>query len=351
MLRTRPRWIGGSTLVFAVAACGGGSSTPPEVDPLDAVFGAEPSQAERRANDLKVEEATALCMADEGWEYTPYDWSAVHGGTADEAGGEEQGDAAFGRTHGYGIVHGYEQFEWPYLDAEGNYVGADEAAAVNPNDSYTSSLSEDDLTEYYADLYGSEATPVSGEDDTGISADDGGCQGMAALEVYGAGVWTDPMFYPRYLQLSDQLLDDPAAEDATVVWSDCMYDVDSSYDFFGTADAQVLVEGRLHEAKGLERVAIDPETGQVVGGEGTEDVFGMVHEERGSYGYVGDQRRLTQDQIDELQAFELQVWKADQECRDESGLDEIERAGREQMAETLRDEFPQYAVDAEGNDQ
>jgi hypothetical protein len=343
--------------MFAVAACGGGSSADEQVDPVDAAFGSQLTAAEQRALSLQQQETIAECMREAGWEYTPFDFEAAYGSDLDD---DRQGPE-FGNKYGYGVTRRYELYEWPNIDAEGNRLGQDDdAAAVDPNDAYVNSLSEEDQVAYADALHGESVTSEANSYDAEGNPlfveppiESQGCSGQAYVATYGGAVaYDDSAFNDRMFELYDALENDPAIDDATIAWSDCLYDVDPNYDFEDELDPRLYVENRLEETKGLERVDVDAEGRPVGGGANAEPLdFWTTDPDGNNFGYLGRPKRLTEAEIGDLQAFELDLWKHDQKCREASDLDDLRRRREEEIADTLKDEFPQFAVDAEGNDQ
>ena len=355
MLRIRLRWISAPTLVFAVAACGGGGSSADEhVDPIDAVFGSRSTAAEDRALGLQQQEAIADCMREAGWEYTPFDVSAAYGSELDD----ERQRPDFGTEFGYGVTRRYELYEWPNTDAEGNWVSQDDddAGAVDPNEAYVQSLSPEDQEAYSTALLGefatSEAQSYDAEGNPVFDVppiEDQGCSGKAYVATYGGEhAYDDAAFNDRMFALLDALDHDPGIEEATIAWSDCMYDGDPEYDFDDELDPELHVEQRLQETKGLERVELDGDGRPVTGGADAEPLDYFLTDSDGTnFAYVGQPKRLTEAEIDELQAYELELWEHDQECRESSQLDELRRRREEEIASTLADEFPQFANGAD----
>jgi hypothetical protein len=356
MLRIRLRWISAPTLVLAVAACGGGGSSGDEpVDPIDAVFGSRSTAAEDRALGLQHQEAVADCMREAGWEYTPFDVFAAYGSDLDD----DRQSPDFGKEFGYGVTRSYELYEWPNIDAEGNWLSqGNDAGEGDPNDAYVNSLSPEDQEAYSTALYGelanaepesydAEGNPVFPDP----PIEEQGCSGKAYVATYGEDqAYDDDAFTDRMFELMDALDHDPAIEEATIVWSDCMYDVDPEYDFDDELDPELHVEQRLQETKGLERVELDGDGRPVTGGADAESLdFFSTDPDGKNFAYVGQPKRLTEAEIDGLQAFELELWEHDQECRESSQLDELRRRREEEIASTLEDEFPQFATGADGN--
>lgn len=338
---------------FLVIACGD-PDTADQASPLQAIYGEPLSPAEQRAQQLAIEEAVAQCMKDEGWEYTPVDYSAQFNDQAYEDPTEE----GYGEKYGYGIVRGYELYEWPYLDEDGNYTADSPFGGgfEDPNSDYVNSLSPEEMNEYYAamsgdpSIYEAEIDPVTGEEIYPMpSLEEQGCYGKAQLEVVGEQPYNDQDFNDRLSELTEDLENDPAIEDAEITWSDCMYETDPEYDFFGPNDTYQYIDGLMNEAKGLEQMPADPETGMVIGGDGTEQVWMTTTTADGEgIAYVGQPKKLTEAQMRDIQATELTLWKADQQCLDESGYTDVRRELEQEIADAIREEFPQFADSQNG---
>ena len=58
-------------------------------------------------------------------------------------------------------------------------------------------------------------------------------------------------------------------------------------------------------------------------------------------GPAGELPELTGDQIDELTAMELDLWKADQACQDEIGYAEFTRQQEQETGRPARRQFPE----------
>ena len=337
---------------FLVIACGDPEAAS-EASPLAAIYGEPLSPAEQRAQQLAIEEAVAQCMKDEGWEYTPVDYSAQF----DDQAYEDPTADGYGERYGYGIVRSYEIYEWPYLDDEGNYTGEGPGGTFeDPNSDYVNGLTGDEQTEYYAALYGDQSQqevsidPATGEEIFNPPPlQEQGCYGKAQFDIVGEQPFNDQDFNDRLSALTEDLENDPTLEDAEIAWSDCMYETDPEYDFFGPNDTYEYVNGLLNEAKGLEQMPADPDTGMVEGGDGTEQVQMMTVTEDGEgIAYVGQPKKLTEAQIRDLQETEITLWKADQRCLDESGYQDVRRDLEQEIADTIREEFPQFADSRNG---
>ncbi len=339
-----------SSVLLLATGCGKAEEEA-ATNPLDAIFGEQLSPAEDRARQLEIEEATAQCMKDLGWEYVPVDWSAQ---VNDQQPPEQWGTPEFGKKYGYGIVYQYETYELPNLDENGNWTeNVDEGTQfVDPNADYVSSLTPEENERYYADLYGEQIEVAPTTDDvpaaTVVETDpeNAGCNTKAYEEVYGDQPWDDQEFNDRMQQVYEDLENDPRILDAEELWGECMYDKNADYDFYEQEETYQYMEARLNEAKGLERMEVDAETGQVIGGTGDEIVNGWSEDIDGTaWGYVGQQKKLTDAQLTELRETELEMWTVDQDCLDESGLKDVNREVQEEMVDLIRDEFPQYVQD------
>lgn len=353
-LSTRPlrsvarRAIVLTAVAVAVAACGGGSEEAAAEDPFEVVFGGPLSATEQRALELQQEERIAECMAQAGFEYTPFDRS-VYMSDIDRL--SEEPD--YRSKHGYGVVLAYELFEWPNTDAEGNLLVSAAPSDVNPNDAYYESLSPDDMEAYSEAMYGPTMPEMTYDEEgslvqTNVAMEDRGCTGAAYVATFGHSPFDDADFAARYDELRDQTLGDPAVAEAVDAWVDCMRETDAAYDFTSDDEASSFVELALEEAKGLRRIEVD-ESGIPLGSD--EPIEGASYKLGDHYyAFEGQPSRLTKEQIDDLKRVELDLWKADQKCRDDSDLDDIRRRRDEQLTDALKSEFPEYVVDREADD-
>ena len=344
-MRSRRLAVIAATAPLLLAACGSGDQEAASVSPLQELFGGVESPAEARAKQLENEEFVAQCMRDEGWEYTPVDYTAQFNDQAFE----DPAEPGYGEKYGYGVVRSYEIYEWPYLDDEGNYTdGGFGGGFEDPNADYVNSLGQDEMNEYYAALYGDQSNqeasidPATGEEIyVAPPLEEQGCYGKAQQEVYGDQPFNDPDFGQRFDELTQELENDPALEDAEIDWSDCVYEADAAYDFYGVEDARMYIDGLLAEAKGLETLPVDPDTGMVIGGDGSEMVSMMTENADGEMiGYVGQPRKLTEAEMADVLEQEVALWKIDDECQDEVGMKELRRELEQQLVDAIYDEFP-----------
>jgi hypothetical protein len=342
--RRLARLVTGLAALAAVLSACGDPAQESNASPLAAMFGEPESEAEMRANQLQQEEAVAGCMKAEGWEYTPIDYAAQWN---DMPAYEDPNTPGYGEQHGYGIVYGFEVYELPYLDADGNYA---EDGPMNgpgfedPNAEYVGSLSPEEQNEYYISLSGDWSKyeqPEIGEDGEQVwespPLEEQGCYGKAQHDVYGEQPYNDQDFNERQSELFEDLENDPAIDDAEITWSDCMFERNPDYDFFGPQDTYTYVQNMLNEARGIDPIEPMPEGGF----SSVAPAATVVISEDGKPG-GGSQRLPTEAELDEIEAAEIELWKTDQKCSDESGLAEIRRQREQELVDTLRAEFPQY---------
>ena len=76
-----------------------------------------------------------------------------------------------------------------------------------------------------------------------------------------------------------------------------------------------------------------------------ERVVGVRRRERGGLSWcwrpTASCRELTADQIDELTAMELDLWKADQACQEEAGYADYIKQSEQDLVDRLVSEFPE----------
>jgi hypothetical protein len=338
-------------IIAGTAACGDDSSQSAAADngPLAAIFGGNESPAESRRKQLAMEESMAQCMKDAGWEYKPVDYSAQF----DVPGGEEQlSPKDFGEKYFYGTIYYYELYELPSLGTDENGVPATMPGGtfVDPNQDYVNSLSSDEQSKYYADLYGEpQEAPIM--DDSGDGAvveavavpiEQQGCSGKAQQEVFGDQPFNNPDFNERFNELQQQLENDPRVYDAEIAWSDCMYEINPDYDFGASQDVYQYLQGLMSEAKGQKSLPVDPETHQPIGDfDENEGYSSTIDSDGNEIAYVGTPKPIKSDRLEELRTVEKALWQTDQKCQKDVGLADIRREVEQELADTLLQEFPE----------
>jgi hypothetical protein len=348
-----------ATLLLVAPACGGssGDESANNASPLEALLGGNDSPAENRRKQLAVEESVAQCMKDLGWEYKPVDYEAQF-----PTGGDEQlSPKEFGEKYGYGNVHNYLLYELPYIDGGEGPPPDPGPIFVDPNQDYVNSLTPDEQTDYYAALYGKPveiddgfgvgvagliappdtSTGDTTPDDTVPPVADRGCFGIAQAEVFGTSPFEDSDFAERFNELSQQLENDPRLQDALADWSDCMYEVDASYDFLTVDEPSTLFQKTMATAKGLKTLPLDPETGTPIG-EYDESLpyYTAVYSDGTGWAFIGEPKKIPDADVDLLQAEELKLWKLDQSCQKSVKLSDLRKQLEQEIVDTLQGEFP-----------
>ncbi len=359
--RSKARGVVAAGCIALLAGCGSSANErsggdEEEESPLTAIFGGNQSEAEMRAQQLRLEELVAACMQEQGWEYTPVDWAAQSVG--DEAGAE---DAAlspqeYGEKYGYGVMRNYELYELPYLLGEGEQdPDVNSPEFTDPNGDYAMSLSPSEQEEYYASLYGEpvEATAddVATEDTEWVSPplEEQGCYGQSQLEVYGDEPWSDPDFQLRMEELWEDQANDAGVKAAEREWVACMAAANDGWELAGPNDTWSHFERRKAELGGQEVTfsEVDPDTGMPLD-ESLDLGDGYVQSvDSNGMGMIvsGEQEALTEAEIEELRSEEIEMWTADQDCQDESGYRQAQRDAEQKMADVITEEFPQYVDD------
>jgi hypothetical protein len=221
-------------LVGALALTGCSGSTGPSSQPGASL--ADLGPISQRLKDIygtgdahlgamaQVEEITAACMKEQGFEYTPVGYSSQDAATS-------QDDAAWG-TLEFAQLYGYGVFTTFSL---GSPAASPPEEETNPNEAYLATMSPEEQTAYYAALYGSTLV----DDEGGSTTDEGalddrydwstaGCVGKAEHEVYGE---VDESSIPADLEhLAEQAAEDERVVQAEDDWVLCMSDAGYDYD-------------------------------------------------------------------------------------------------------------------------
>jgi hypothetical protein len=199
----------------------------------DEDFDVAAQQAEDRARQLEVEEKTAACMAEQGFEYTPYvpeEMFVYYAGPEEDLTEEERM-----KTYGYGY------FTYMLEEAQNQDVIQEE---FDPNDdpnwARMEAMSESERAAYEKALYGDwesfDSEPQYDEDGNQIYVEPdfseiGGCANLAQEEVWGRGQeFNDEMMAlqeqlePLWMDLYARIEADPRMVDANAEWAACMAD-------------------------------------------------------------------------------------------------------------------------------
>jgi len=270
-MRARYPWVRlttlGAGLLLVLAACGGvdvaedptSSSDDPSNeeqtsngDPqtLAEFFGygeedfdVAAQQAEDRAREMEVQEKTAACMAEQGFEYTPYvpeEMFAYYGGPEEDLTEEERM-----KKYGYGMftymleeAQNFEEFEDPYSpENDPNFVRM-EAMSESERMAYEKALWGDWESFDWEPEYDADGNEIFVEPDM---SEIGGCMNLAQEEVWGGGQeFNDEMMAlqeqlePLWMDLYERIEADPRMADANAEWAACM--ADRGYTFTNQED-------------------------------------------------------------------------------------------------------------------
>ena len=167
--------------------------------------------AQAKEMERRMQESTARCMAQEGFEYIP---AVDPGSSAFTISGTAFDQEEYVREQGFGIT------TWYGREETGQASGA---AWVDPNKAIVEAMSESESSAYYEALYGYQTESSEG-------ADQSGCQGKAFQEVYGQMERMFEELGPMLDEMYQRFLADPRYQEATGEWSGCMSDRGYVYD-------------------------------------------------------------------------------------------------------------------------
>lgn len=300
-----------ATAGLALAGCGGGGEGPSsEESPkgaLDTFFEqmwGDYDPEEQNAQQMRIEELKAECMADEGFEYIPVDWS--RGVVSEPLPAEDEipwGTLEFAEQYGYGITTN------PWEDSEQPLEPID-PGIEDPNMAIVDAMSESEQMAYWEALYGPQTEEPMPEDGEWVppSWEDMGCSGWAEHEVYGDAAYGGGEDDP-FLELQEDMnrmwesmQNDERITAANAAWADCMADAgEPGYAKVGEAEEQFWT--RTDEIRNEVWEGLGPEAG--------EDAWMAAEEEI--------QRRLA-----ELSEEEIALAVTDFTCRDDVGFTEAQ---------------------------
>lgn len=227
-LRTTALTAATLTTALVLAGCSGepeAEPTPtPSAGPLETLFQdylASWSNEDVTRQLTRMEEAIAACMADEGFSYTPIDYSATEVDFLDSDLGVESGTLEFAQLYGYGLTTD----PWGTDDAE---------EAPDPNAEYVAAMSAAEQEAYYTALYGEryaeESVTEGATDDEAItdySWEDAGCTGLAEQQLLTGDETDDDEFLGLQQAMAEMVESaerDPRLERANADWAACMAD-------------------------------------------------------------------------------------------------------------------------------
>jgi hypothetical protein len=215
----------GAVLVLTLAACTGGTSgtgagggtggtggttvTPSAeaskapLAPLDAFFATMYGDKDVvKAQQMKVQESVAACMATQGFTYKPVVDPGTSGGTAasSDTSGVQWGTKEYAALHGYDVT----------ANADPTQGGS-----ADPNEAYVNAMSQTEKKAYSAALSG------TGNPKLGYHWETAGCQGAAQ---HGAGLDTNQhaALQEEMTALDKSIDSDPRVSGVVAKWAACM---------------------------------------------------------------------------------------------------------------------------------
>jgi hypothetical protein len=256
----------------------------------------------------EMEERIAACMAEEGFDYTPVDWSGLD---VDLSAGLElaYGSLEFAEQFGYGITTD------PFV------TGANEV--TDPNAEYVAAMSDAERDAYLTALHGEGWADPDPADETveGYDWQTAGCSGRAQHEVVATGI-EDEQFaalQEEMLRMAEEADGDPRLAQANTDWAACM--LDAGYDGLAkVGDGEAAIAAEVEAARA--------EVYGTAGGSAT------LPTDPGAAAREALRRGLTEPSLeaafDEAVAAitprEIEMAVADAGCRAETGYDDVRRS-------------------------
>lgn len=344
--------------IGALPACGSDAGTAGEpTSPLGDFFGwSDVDAVESQRQQLETEELTVDCMREEGFEYVPQDFGDDID-TDDPDADLYDDPEAFGAKYGYGIVHGYEQWDVDNIEAQESGEPPPGSDWVDPNQDYIDSLSPNEQTVYFETLYGkSQEWEVDADgneiEPPPLPMEDRGCQSQSSAQVVGPSPWDVAGFSTRFDELQRDSEDDPRLADNSAEWAQCMGDALDEYllpdgrTVDAPADMYTYFDGEKVLATGQQILPVDPDTGEPIGADLDDDGgwSSTINADGTGWAYVGEQHLIPADQLERLRTRELEAWRRDFDCQDEVGTAEVRRLIEQETVDILTREFPEIGA-------
>ncbi len=278
-------------LAMAASACGASSSTE-AADGQDVAaefesplgdflgwttdFNNEDEQAKYQEIERKAQEAAAVCMKAEGFEYIPVDYGQFEN-FAEEEDGIEWGTRAWGEKYGFGVsTQRYAQEEvGPDLIGH-NYDDFAEESFVDPNEAYVESLPEAEQQAYYETLYGEDDGPeydpaLTDEENDAVmqeyydeNYEPTGCMNVAYQESSGEDSYQefDRAFGDLLQEMEERFESDPRVSARKAEITSCV--AEKGFDYTDEESVYEDIEERMssfsNEQFGDPFNGVDPET-------------------------------------------------------------------------------------------
>jgi hypothetical protein len=294
-------------------------------------FDPEAEEAKWRDREMEVQQKVAECMANEGFEYTPYfpDDQFVSFGPEEDMTEEERM-----------LKYGYGYFTYMLEESEGweeGGFGEEWDPSEDPNWVYRESLSESAQQAYDLALHGNwdnweEPEPTYDEDGNEIWdesawvepdwAEIGGCYNLAQQELGGFG-GPDPEMdalyeemWPKQEEMWERIQADPRMVEANQEWAACM--ADAGYSFTSQEDIWMYLDELSNELWSDSEVYYQQieEGAQGLSEDELEAYYNEAYADFGPWG-----PGVTEEEITALAEQELAIAAADWNCRGD--MDEL----------------------------
>ncbi|AYY11416.1 hypothetical protein EF847_00445 [Actinobacteria bacterium YIM 96077] len=278
---------------------------------------------EERQNFQRFEELVAECMQEEGFEYVPRSADDLESANSEFEEAFALEPEEFAEEYGYGFT---------------TLMAGNEEEPADPNEEIREDMSETEREAYDRALWGDmtgteEAVSEEGAEQTAPpeppAPEDRGCQGQASAEVYeqSEGESVDMRDFDGLMSdvsaLQERIRSDPRLEDAVSEWQHCM--ADGGYpDFEHPDDAEQSVLQRMNE---LYTASQEGEDG------GSSGMMTNPFDE------------LDQEELAEIQEYEVDVATVDYACQQEHYLEtyrEVAFEMEEEFVEQHKEELEQF---------
>lgn len=275
------------------------SDKSPLEERLGFLYGGEFDQSSYSEQQNKVEVAVAQCMKDQGFEYTPavYDASDFEVSSDDSYSDTETLDYA--KKYGYGV------FSQEDLEEDIPAQEPTEEPDADPNAAYLGTLSESELDEYYATLYGPNPDENLSDDEIEAWYSDPanqGCYSVAQSEENtdeSDGFFNDPEVAELMQTLENsynEMTENAKLAELNDAWSECLST--KGFDFATPEDAVNSIYDK------------------------SSDIYSIEDTSDGSYSMDSDNYPEPDEAaIEDAKKDEIELATADYECRDKVKYD------------------------------